>query len=194
MTCLTGSIHSCVDARARIQIFYQHEEKAMKTKYTVALVMLTGFGLGAVAVQGLHAQTKPPVYQITEIDVSIKTPIFATTSRKHRLRSERLVAKFRRWRPNHYDRGRAAKGARCHPKGRVSRKFRLTAILRPSRTSCRSAIGWRSSVASLSRALHNKSFASIGASEIIRRQAMVCFGLGRQWVRLRSSSRNTRRT
>ena len=41
----------------------------MKTKYTVALTMLVGFGLGAVAVQGLHAQAKPPVYQITEIDV-----------------------------------------------------------------------------------------------------------------------------
>ena len=41
----------------------------MKTKYTVALAMLTGFGLGAAARQGLHAQAKPPVYQITEIDV-----------------------------------------------------------------------------------------------------------------------------
>ena len=41
----------------------------MKTKYTVAFTMLVGFGLGAVAVQGLHAQAKPPVYQITEIDV-----------------------------------------------------------------------------------------------------------------------------
>jgi uncharacterized protein (DUF1330 family) len=32
--------------------------------------MLAGFGLGAVTVQGLHAQAKPPIYQITEIDVS----------------------------------------------------------------------------------------------------------------------------
>jgi uncharacterized protein (DUF1330 family) len=32
--------------------------------------MLVGFGLGAVTVQGLHAQAKPPIYQITEIDVS----------------------------------------------------------------------------------------------------------------------------
>jgi len=31
--------------------------------------MLTGFALGAVAVQGLHAQSKAPVYQVTEIDV-----------------------------------------------------------------------------------------------------------------------------
>jgi uncharacterized protein (DUF1330 family) len=44
-------------------------EDVMKTHYTVALAMLAGFGLGAVAVQGLHAQAKPPVYQITEIDV-----------------------------------------------------------------------------------------------------------------------------
>ncbi len=41
----------------------------MKTYYTVTLAMLAGFGLGAVAVQTLHAQAKPPVYQISEINV-----------------------------------------------------------------------------------------------------------------------------
>ena len=45
------------------------ERNVMKTHYPVTLAMLVGFGLGAVAVQGLHAQAKPPVYQITEIDV-----------------------------------------------------------------------------------------------------------------------------
>lgn len=42
----------------------------MKTHYTVALAMLAGFGLGAVAVQGLHAQAKPVVYRIAEIDIT----------------------------------------------------------------------------------------------------------------------------
>ena len=42
----------------------------MKTHYTVALVMVAGFGLGAVAVQGLHAQGKAPVYYVAEIEVS----------------------------------------------------------------------------------------------------------------------------
>ena len=42
----------------------------MKTRYTVAFTMLAGFGLGAVAVHGLHAQAKPPIYVITEIDVA----------------------------------------------------------------------------------------------------------------------------
>ena len=42
----------------------------MKTKYTVALSMLAGIAVGAVAIQGLHAQTKPPVYLVTEIDVT----------------------------------------------------------------------------------------------------------------------------
>jgi len=42
----------------------------MKTRYTVTLAMLAGFGLGAVAVQGLHAQAKPPIYYVAEIDVS----------------------------------------------------------------------------------------------------------------------------
>ncbi len=41
----------------------------MKTQYTVALAMLAGVGIGAAAVQGLHAQAKPPVYYIAEIDV-----------------------------------------------------------------------------------------------------------------------------
>jgi uncharacterized protein (DUF1330 family) len=32
--------------------------------------MLAGVAVGAVAVQGLHAQGKPPVYLVTEIDVT----------------------------------------------------------------------------------------------------------------------------
>jgi uncharacterized protein (DUF1330 family) len=42
----------------------------MKAYHTVALSMLAGFGLGVVAVQTLHAQGKPPVYIVSEIDVT----------------------------------------------------------------------------------------------------------------------------
>jgi uncharacterized protein (DUF1330 family) len=42
----------------------------MKTRYPVTFAMLAGFGLGAVAVQGLHAQAKPPIYYVAEIDVT----------------------------------------------------------------------------------------------------------------------------
>ncbi len=42
----------------------------MKTQYTVALAIVTGFGLGAAAVESLHAQAKPPVYYIAEVDVT----------------------------------------------------------------------------------------------------------------------------
>ena len=42
----------------------------MKTLHTVALSMLAGFGLGALAIQTLHAQGKPPVYVVSEIDVT----------------------------------------------------------------------------------------------------------------------------
>ena len=38
------------------------KEKRMKTYYTVGLSMVVGIGIGAVAVQTLHAQAKPPVY------------------------------------------------------------------------------------------------------------------------------------
>jgi uncharacterized protein (DUF1330 family) len=39
----------------------------VKTQYTVALAMLAGVGVGAVAVQGLHAQAKPPTYVVINI-------------------------------------------------------------------------------------------------------------------------------
>jgi uncharacterized protein (DUF1330 family) len=39
----------------------------MKTHYTVALTMLAGIGVGAVAVQGLHAQAKPPAIVVVDI-------------------------------------------------------------------------------------------------------------------------------
>jgi uncharacterized protein (DUF1330 family) len=42
----------------------------MKTKYSTALAMVAGIGIGAVAVQTLHAQATPPVYYIAEIDVT----------------------------------------------------------------------------------------------------------------------------
>jgi len=42
----------------------------MKTQYTAALAMLAGFGLGAIAVHGLHAQARPPAYTIAEIEVT----------------------------------------------------------------------------------------------------------------------------
>ena len=41
----------------------------MKSNYKLAIAMLAGFGLGAAAFQGLHAQAKPPAYVISEIDV-----------------------------------------------------------------------------------------------------------------------------
>ena len=41
----------------------------MKTRYTVALSMLAGVALGAVAVQGLHAQGKPKAYTISELEL-----------------------------------------------------------------------------------------------------------------------------
>jgi uncharacterized protein (DUF1330 family) len=42
----------------------------MKTYLTVSFAMLTGMAVGGFAVQGLHAQAKPPVYYIAEIDTA----------------------------------------------------------------------------------------------------------------------------
>ena len=42
----------------------------MKTRYTVVLSVIAGAALGGAAVQGLHAQAKPPIYYVAEIDVT----------------------------------------------------------------------------------------------------------------------------
>jgi uncharacterized protein (DUF1330 family) len=48
----------------------KHQERNMTRSVTIGLAVLAGAALGAAAVQGLNAQAKPPIYQITEIDVS----------------------------------------------------------------------------------------------------------------------------
>jgi len=42
----------------------------MKIQYSLPLAFLAGIGVGATALQTLHAQAKPPVYVVTEIDVT----------------------------------------------------------------------------------------------------------------------------
>jgi len=41
----------------------------MKTKFGLPLAIALGFVLGAVATKDVHAQTKTPLYVVTEIDV-----------------------------------------------------------------------------------------------------------------------------
>ena len=41
----------------------------MRTRIAVSLALVAGFGLGAVAIEGLHAQAKQPVFYVSEIDV-----------------------------------------------------------------------------------------------------------------------------
>jgi uncharacterized protein (DUF1330 family) len=42
----------------------------MKSYYKVTLALVAGIGVGAAAVEALHAQAKPPVYFIGEVDVT----------------------------------------------------------------------------------------------------------------------------
>jgi uncharacterized protein (DUF1330 family) len=46
----------------------QSEENVMHRHIALGLAMVAGAALGAAAVQGLHAQAKPPIYYITEVD------------------------------------------------------------------------------------------------------------------------------
>src|ERR1700722_8463714 len=45
-------------------------EEVMKSRFTISLAILAGVGIGAVAVQTLHAQSKPPVYFVGETEIS----------------------------------------------------------------------------------------------------------------------------
>ena len=42
----------------------------MKSNYKVAIALVVGAAIGGAAIQGLHAQAKPPVYVVSEITVS----------------------------------------------------------------------------------------------------------------------------
>jgi len=42
----------------------------MKANYKIAIALLAGTALGAAAVQGLHAQAKPPAFVVAEIDIT----------------------------------------------------------------------------------------------------------------------------
>jgi uncharacterized protein (DUF1330 family) len=41
----------------------------MKARYTALAAAIAGFGLGAVTIDQLHAQAKPPVFYVAEIDM-----------------------------------------------------------------------------------------------------------------------------
>jgi uncharacterized protein (DUF1330 family) len=43
-------------------------EEMMKTKYTIAWSLFAGVAIGAVAVQGLHAQAKLKAYSVVEVE------------------------------------------------------------------------------------------------------------------------------
>ena len=46
------------------------DEETMRTHYTVMVSMLAGVAIGAVTIEGLYAQAKPPVYFVAENDVT----------------------------------------------------------------------------------------------------------------------------
>src|SRR6266513_5270992 len=48
---------------------HNREGTPMKTKFGLPLAIALGFVLGAVAIKDVHAQTKTPLYVVTEIDV-----------------------------------------------------------------------------------------------------------------------------
>ena len=46
------------------------EEEVVKARSSATLAMLAGIGVGAFAVQAIHAQSKPPLYFVAQIDIT----------------------------------------------------------------------------------------------------------------------------
>ena len=68
-----------------------------------ALAMVVGVGLGALAVQGLHAQAKPPVFVIFEAEVKDKAALWALRADSgQRVTSPRAVSSSCSARPQMY--------------------------------------------------------------------------------------------
>ena len=42
----------------------------MRSKFKIVMILLAGVAVGGLAVEGLHAQAKTPVYFVAEIDVT----------------------------------------------------------------------------------------------------------------------------
>ena len=119
----------------------------MRTPYTVTLAMLAGFGLGAVAVQGLHAQAKPPVYYIAEIETSnldayMKdyAPLAQKTIRDAGGRIIALLFKF----------------------GIARKRYRRGATQLNIRRRAKSVTNWQNSVPSLLTGCLNKAWIPLG--------------------------------
>jgi uncharacterized protein (DUF1330 family) len=60
-------VHKVANQHTHIHAF---KEEIMYMPYSVPMAFLAGVAVGAVALQTLHAQAKPPVYVVTEIDVT----------------------------------------------------------------------------------------------------------------------------
>jgi uncharacterized protein (DUF1330 family) len=45
----------------------QREERVMNARYKIALAIVAGAGIGAAAIEGLHAQAKPPTYVVVAV-------------------------------------------------------------------------------------------------------------------------------
>ncbi len=54
----------------------------MKTRNVIGLSMLTGVALGAIAIQGLNAQAKPPVYIAIDINAVTNPEADKTNTRR----------------------------------------------------------------------------------------------------------------
>jgi uncharacterized protein (DUF1330 family) len=67
---LAGAIGIRLSAPRTPRALFFQKERAMKRYILLGLALLTGALLGGVVVQGLHAQAKPPVYVIAQIDVT----------------------------------------------------------------------------------------------------------------------------
>jgi len=174
-----ASLRSFMHASARPYMW----RTTMKTRYTVALSMFAGAALGAAAIQGLHAQAKPPVYLIGQIEVSKRRATPRNTRRRRAKSSRPLAVAFSpEAEPAAERHSRRSKESRTRvvsssSNGTASISSRLGTARRRTRKIGRSATNMRSSVSSRSKACHNNRYWRIlYKSEAARRAGLLLYG------------------
>ena len=128
----------------------------MKRSFTVGLAMVAGAALGAAAVEGLHAQAKPPVYQIVEIDVLNQDAYVNDYAPKAQAAIKAAGGKFlAAGGKTTTIEGDPRRTGSSSSSGTASRRSQLTAHRRLSRIFCHFAKSWRNSAASPSKGYPN---------------------------------------
>jgi uncharacterized protein (DUF1330 family) len=91
----TGFVRAGSMRRARVPIsFTRSRESFMNQRIALGLTLLAGVGIGATAIQGLHAQAKPPTYVVVAIRSISDADVYKSVIEKAPAANDAFGGKF----------------------------------------------------------------------------------------------------